>query len=73
MRELIMVLVVVMTMMRWWLLYRQLRHVALHRSTVPAQFEMRLTLAEHHKAADYTRARGHVACIAIALEAVMLL
>ena len=73
MRDIFIVLVVVMTGVRWWLLYRQLRHVALHRSEVPDAFASRLTLAEHHKAADYTRARGHVASIAIALEAVMLL
>ncbi len=73
MRDIFIVMVVVMTGVRWGLLYRQLRHVALHRSEVPDAFASRLTLAEHHKAADYTRARGHVASIAIALEAVMLL
>lgn len=73
MRDIFIVMVVVMTGVRWGLLYRQLRHVALHRSEVPVAFASRLTLAEHHKAADYTRARGHVASIAIALEAVMLL
>lgn len=44
--------------LRLWLNHRQLRHVAAHRESVPPAFADRIGLAAHHKAADYTRARG---------------
>ena len=39
---------------RAWLSLRQMRHVALHRDTVPADFVPFIPLEAHHKAADYT-------------------
>ena len=39
------------------LLTRQVRHVARHRSAVPAAFAEKITLAAHQKAADYTLAK----------------
>lgn len=38
-----------------WLARRQLRHVAAHRDAVPAPFAGQIPLADHRKAADYTR------------------
>ncbi len=40
-----------------WLGYRQKKHVADHRSEVPAEFAQQISLSAHHKAADYTLAR----------------
>lgn len=73
MREFFIIAVIITSLMRWWLLYRQLRHVQQHRSMVPVPFTTTLTLAEHHKAADYTQARGYVTVVSIALESVMTL
>src|SRR2546426_2251168 len=56
-----------------WLARRQLRHVLAHRSVVPAHFASRITLAAHHKAADYTVARTRVAVVELLLDAVVLL
>ncbi|MCW8903907.1 M48 family metallopeptidase [Sedimenticola sp.] len=46
-----------------WLMQRQQRHVATHRAQVPPSFADKVTLQEHQKAADYTRAKldiGHI-------------
>ncbi|WP_428606265.1 M48 family metallopeptidase [Sedimenticola sp.] len=46
-----------------WLMQRQRRHVAAHRNQVPPAFADKVTLEEHQKAADYTRAKlsvGHI-------------
>ncbi|WP_114662806.1 M48 family metallopeptidase [Polynucleobacter necessarius] len=43
--------------LRHWLSLRQIRHVAQHRDTVPAEFANKVTLTEHQKAADYTIAK----------------
>lgn len=43
--------------MRHWLAMRQIRHVALHRTSVPNEFAQRISLADHQKAADYTIAK----------------
>lgn len=40
-----------------WLMQRQQWHVAAHRSQVPHAFAGQVTLQEHQKAADYTRAK----------------
>ncbi len=37
-----------------WLAYRQLDHVAANRAEVPAAFREQINIAAHHKAADYT-------------------
>lgn len=44
-----------------WLLWRQMRHVAAHRATVPAAFADRISLTDHQKAADYTLAKARTA------------
>jgi STE24 endopeptidase len=43
--------------LKFWLASRQIRHVALHRSAVPAAFVDQITLPVHQKAADYTIAK----------------
>ena len=61
------------TICRFWLSSRQMRHVALHRSKVPAQFSDSITLEAHHKAADYTIAKGKLGFIDILIGAVVTL
>lgn len=44
-------------LLQLWLMQRQQRHVAAHRPQVPHAFADKVTLEEHRKAADYTRAK----------------
>jgi len=60
-------------MLRSWLGLRQLRHVAAHRNTVPAEFADRIPLAEHQKAADYTRAKTRLGLSEFAAGTLLLL
>ena len=59
--------------LRLWLGLRQLQHVATHRARVPAEFAERITLAEHHKAADYTLARTRLGMIETLVATALLL
>lgn len=43
-----------------WLLQRHLRYVAAFRDEVPAPFTDRIALADHQRAADYTKAKGQL-------------
>ncbi|MDP2169702.1 MAG: M48 family metallopeptidase [Rhodocyclaceae bacterium] len=61
------------TGMRVWLALRQLRHVAAHRATVPAEFAERIDLADHQKAADYSRAKIRLGIIELTVDALLLL
>ena len=45
------------TWLKFWLASRQIRHVAAHREAVPPLFAASISLAAHHKAADYTIAK----------------
>ena len=58
---------------RLWLTLRQIRHVAAHRSAVPADFAERIPLAAHQKAADYTVDRNKLAIFTTLIDAVLLL
>lgn len=58
---------------RLWLATRQMRHVAGHRSAVPAPFQNSVTLQAHQRAADYTLARGRFEMISMAFGAAVLL
>ena len=58
---------------RLWLKLRQWRHIAAHRSTVPAQFSERISLASHQKAAAYGIDRSKVALVDIAVDTAWLL
>ena len=60
-------------LLKLWLSSRQVRHVAHHRSAVPAPFAARISLAAHQKAADYTLAKARVGLIDLALSTAMLL
>jgi STE24 endopeptidase len=56
-----------------WLARRQVQYVLSRRSSVPAHFADRITLAAHQKAADYTVARTRVGVVDLLLDAVVLL
>lgn len=61
------------TLVKFWLSSRQIRHVAAHRSQVPAAFAGSVTLSAHQKAADYTVARARLGLLSLAFNAALLL
>jgi STE24 endopeptidase len=61
------------TFLQLWLLKRHLTSVAEHRPQVPQAFAAGVTPEEHHKAADYTQAKGRLARIEILLGSGLLL
>jgi len=56
-----------------WLATRQMRHVALHRDTVPLAFRNTVTPEVHRRAADYTLAKGRLGLLATAFGSALLL
>ena len=60
-------------LIKLWLASRQMRHVAAHRSTVPALFADRISVDAHHKAADYTIAKTRFGLLELALGTAVLL
>jgi STE24 endopeptidase len=65
--------VVLSFVLQAWLALRQMRHVAAHRSAVPAAFVGAVSLEAHQKAADYTLARGRFGLISLFVGTVVLL
>ncbi len=59
--------------LRHWLSQRQIRHVANHRDSVPAEFAPQITLAEHQKAADYTIAKLRLGILENGVSAIILI
>jgi len=59
--------------LKYWLAWRQVRHVATHAATVPPQFADRITLDAHRKAASYTIAKTRLALVETAVSAAVLL
>ncbi|MGE3864627.1 MAG: M48 family metallopeptidase [Burkholderiaceae bacterium] len=60
-------------LLRLWLASRQIRHVALHRDAVPPEFESRIGLSAHRRAADYTIARTRLGMVDTLIGAALLL
>ncbi len=58
---------------KFWLVGRQMRHVAAHRDQVPEPFRATISLAAHQKAADYTLAKARFGMLATAFGAAVLL
>jgi STE24 endopeptidase len=56
-----------------WLAWRQLDHVAAHRAEVPAAFRDRVDLAAHQKAADYTRTQVQFGSVNVLFDTALLL
>ena len=65
--------VVLSTGLKLWLSTRQMRHVGRHRSAVPSQFQEKIKLSSHQRAADYTLARHQFGLLAIAVEVLVLI
>ena len=60
-------------LIRFYLASRQIRHVAQHRSSVPAAFASTVSLAAHQKAADYTITKARFGLLEMAFGAAILL
>ncbi len=65
--------VVLSTGLKLWLSTRQMRHVGRHRSAVPIQFQEKIKLSSHQRAADYTLARHQFGLLALAIEVLVLI
>ncbi|MFA7269025.1 MAG: M48 family metallopeptidase [Sterolibacterium sp.] len=61
------------TSLHVWLALRHLRHIALHRCSVPAEFSERIDLKAHQKAADYNLAKTRLGLAELAAGSVLLL
>ncbi len=59
--------------LQYWLLGRQRRHVATHRSVVPPAFADRISAEAHRKAADYTLAKIALARVSLVYNGAVLL
>ncbi len=58
--------------LKLWLNARQVRHVAAHRSEVPAAHAQTIGLVDHQKAADYTLAKAKLSQVDILLDGAVL-
>jgi STE24 endopeptidase len=58
---------------KYWLAWRQLRHVSAHRDAVPGVFTSRVSLEAHQRAADYTIAKGRFGLLVTAASAAVVL
>ena len=61
------------TVIKFWLGFRQIRHINTHREQIPDNFRGQLDLASHQKAADYTCAKTRLSLLSTLSEAVILL
>lgn len=61
------------TLLRLWLGMRQIRHVNAHREQVPPHFAGRISLDDHHKAADYTTAKTRLGLLEIMVGTLLVL
>ena len=61
------------TSLHIWLARRHLRHIALHRGNVPAEFAERIDLQAHQKAADYNLAKTRLGLAELAASSALLL
>lgn len=57
---------------KWWLSSRQIRHIADHRSAVPAPFDSQISLSEHQTAADYALERHRLGRSGLLVSLIML-
>jgi STE24 endopeptidase len=58
---------------KFWLAYRQLDHIAKHRTDVPTAFREKVDLTAHQKAADYTRALVRLDLVNVLFGTILLL
>jgi STE24 endopeptidase len=60
-------------LLKLWLATRQIRHVALHRGSVPSAFVAHISLPAHQKAADYTIAKLRLGILELSFGVAVLL
>ncbi|MGV3742638.1 MAG: M48 family metallopeptidase [Burkholderiaceae bacterium] len=60
-------------LVRFWLGSRHIRHVLRHRNQVPAQFEQKIPLAAHQKAADYAIAKTKFGLVSLLINSAVLI
>lgn len=61
------------TAVKLWLAARHVRHVAANRESLPPEFDGKISLESHYKAADYTVAKTRLSTIDTLIGAVMVL
>ncbi len=59
--------------LQYILIKRHKHHVSSHREKIPEQFKDKISIEEHHKAADYTCAKSKLAIFELFFAAVLLL
>jgi STE24 endopeptidase len=59
--------------LQFYLIFRHLRHVGLHREKVPEEFSENISLEAHQKAADYTQAKSRIGIVDLILSSALLL
>ena len=59
--------------LQYFLIYRHIRHVAVNRDKVPHQFQDKISLDDHRKAADYTGAKSRVGITELIISTILLL
>lgn len=66
------VALVLSTLLKLWLVSRQIRHVATHRGQVPPAFAGSVSLQAHQRAADYTVAKARFSLLSTAFGVAVL-
>ena len=66
------VALVLSTLLKLWLVSRQIRHVATHRDQVPPAFAGSVSLQAHQRAADYTVAKARFSLLSTAFGVAVL-
>jgi STE24 endopeptidase len=61
------------TVIKLWLAFRQLHHVAAHRAEVPLAFREHIGIDAHHKAADYTSTLVRFGVLTVVFDTALLL
>jgi STE24 endopeptidase len=61
-----------MVVLKYWLAWRQVRHVAAHANAVPRQFADRVSLEAHRRAAAYTIEKTRLGVVETGVGAVLL-
>jgi STE24 endopeptidase len=67
------VLLTLMVALRYWLAWRQIRHVTQHANQVPAEFADRVSLDAHRRAAAYTVEKTKLGLLETAISAALLI
>ncbi|MGV6815729.1 MAG: M48 family metallopeptidase [Thiotrichales bacterium] len=60
------------SIIRLWLIQRQITHIRDHRNTVPQPFQAHITPEEHYRSADYSLAHLKVSKIQVLVETTLL-